>query len=259
MTQAAKRQPPTSQQILDEQTKQAERDLQRGKANLPAVAQATAPALVEAPAVSSADEYLNRNPGGMVIGHPIRPNAKLGKFVLGDSDGASAPDVDLTVITESITAGWVRLEEGQPPQYETGLLFDPNGFRRPARSELGDNDPAQWPISKFTGEPADPWLECVYVPLEDRESGEMYTLQIQAKPRSAALFAVDGLLRHCSQLIKRHPDCYPVIRLKSGSYESKKFGTQWKPVYAPVGKTPKASAAKPDTSTGADMSDAIPF
>ena len=97
------------------------------------------------------------------------------------------------------------------------------------------------------------------MPLEDRASGEMYTLQIQSKPRSTALIAIDGLLRHCSQHMKRFANEYPVIRLKSGSYESKKFGQQWKPVYAPVGKTPKASAAKPDTSVGADLNDQIPF
>lgn len=123
MTTQVRRSVPTVEQILDQQTKQAERELQGIKANLPAVQQAQAPALIDAPAVSSADEYLNRNPGGMVIGHPIRPNAKLGKFMLGDSDG-TAPDVDYTVITESITVGWVRLRQNshrntKPGSYST--------------------------------------------------------------------------------------------------------------------------------------------
>jgi hypothetical protein len=195
----------------------------------------------------------------MVIGRAISPNGKVGKFLYRDDEEEVPSGIDYTVIADSAWVGWVRLQEGVPPEYVGALLFAPGGFRRPARSELGDTNPADWPHSKFDDQPSDPWLEAVYLPLEQAGTGEMFTLQIQSKPRSAGIFAIDGLLRHCSQLARRQPDHYPVVRLQMGQYESRKYGMQWKPVYQVVGKTPKSSVATPDTSVDAQLNDSLPF
>ena len=54
---------------------------------------------------------------------------------------------------------------------------------------------------------------------------------------------------------------FPVIRLKVGGFQHRDERVGWVhvPVFAVVGRAPKDSAAKPDTSIGADMSDEIPF
>ena len=245
----------TPEQVRAQQKADAEKANTALQASLPAIVKRAAlPAL---PAIDGADAYIDRNPT-MMVGRGIKPNSKSGVIAFTDDETPVSPDREFTVIAESIWCGFARLEEGQPTKYAGGLLFDPKGFHRPAREELGDDDPTQWPVSKFDGEPGDPWKESVFVPLEDSTTGELFTLQIVSKPRSAAIYAVDGLLRHCHMLMRRSPDMCPVIKLKMSQYESKKYGMQWKPLFQVVGKTSRASAAKPDTSIGADMDDAIP-
>lgn len=255
----SKRTPPTPEQINAEQRRVAEKEHAARQANLPATLPGT-PALPTMPALLSADDYFGRNPSRMVVGRPVRPNLKLGKWIYAD-DAADTPlpdDAEYAVLYDSTWCGWVRLEADTPPQYEGGLLFS-EGFKRPSREELGDSDPAYWPISQFDNLPTDPWKEAAYQPLEQLPSGELLTIQIQSKPRSSAIFAIDGLLSHCRQLMRRDHESYPIIRLGIGNYESRKYGQQYKPIFRIVGKTPKAGIAKHDTSLKADLDDDLPF
>jgi hypothetical protein len=242
------------EQVRKQQQADATRDRESVLATLPAIVTPTLPAL---PAIEGADAYLERNPT-MMVGRVIKPNGKTGIIAFTDEETPVPSDWEFIVLIESIWCGWARLEESQPAQYEGGLLFSSKGFRRPGREELGDTDPAQWRLGKFDNEPSDPWKEAVFVPMEERGVGELYTLQIVSKPRSAAIFAVDGLLRHCRALMRRAPDMCPAIKLKMSQYESKRYGMQWKPSFQVVGKAPRTSAAKPDTSISADMDDEIP-
>jgi len=72
---------------------------------------------------------------------------------------------------------------------------------------------------------------------------------------------VGNLLRHYDRLTKTHPDMYPVVRLKAGGFNHRDERVGWvnTPVFAVVGRTPKDSAAKPDTSLAAQMDDELPF
>jgi hypothetical protein len=60
-------------------------------------------------------------------------------------------------------------------------------------------------------------------------------------------------------MLKHDPDSYPVVRLVPSGYDDKRYGWVNKPVFAIVGRTPKNSAAVPDTGVAGDMNDAIPF
>jgi hypothetical protein len=258
MERHSKRQPPTPEQIAAEQKRQAEADRAQIQASLPVVAPpAQLPASME-PALSSADEYLARNPS-MIVGRPAHPNGKDGVIYFNDDGSRVSTETVWTVITDSIWVGRVRLVEGEPAQYDGGLFFVP-GWSRRAREDLGDLDPTAWPVNRFdTLKRDDPWKEAAYIPMEDGASGEMITLQIQTKPRTAAGFATDAFLRHCKQTLKRFPDFYPLVKIGMSPYQSKKFGQQWKPNFQPCGKIERASAAKPDSSIDTDMDDAIPF
>jgi hypothetical protein len=264
ITPTSKRAPPTVEQIRAEQTRQAEAADAR-KAALPvkpAGATLAVPAPITAPALTSTDDYFDRNPSRMVVGQAIRPNLKLGQWVLADSADPPTPLPDggeYVVIYDATWAGWVRLEADQPPQYDGGLLFSAD-YHRHSREELGDRDPTYWSRSQFDGQPQDPWREAVYLPIEQAPTGAMFTIQIQSNPRSAAIFAIDGLLSDCRQRARRDPENYPIIQLVINSYKSRKFGMQFKPVFRVVGKTPKAGHAAADASSlSADMSDGIPF
>ena len=261
-TPTPKRVPPTATEIRAEQTRLAERE---HTANLPQKttgATLAVPAPIATPALMSTDDYFDRNPGRMVIGQAIRPNLKLGQWVL--ADGADPPTPlpeggEYVVIYDATWAGWVRLETEQPPQYDGALLFGTDGYQRRSREELGDLVPADWPRSKFDGQPQDPWHEAVYLPIEQAPTGAMFTIQIQAKPRTSAIFAIDGLLSDCRQRARRDPENYPIIRLGIGSYKSRKNGMQFKPVFRVVGKTPKAGHAAADASSlNGNPSDDLP-
>jgi len=257
MERHTKRTPPTPEQIKAEQKRQAEADAAQLQNNLPAVAPTPQLPAVMEPALNNADEYLARNPS-MIIGRAAHPNGKDGAIYFNDDDTEVSPETIWTVITEGIWAGWVRLVEGEPAQYDGSLFFAP-GWSRKARSELGDLDLSLWKANKFDGSKVDdPWKEAVYIPLENSASGEMITLQIQSPPKKAAIFAADAFLRHCKGIIKRFPDHYPLARISMSPYESKNFGQQWKPNFQPCGKIERASAAKPDGSITTDMNDEIP-
>ena len=73
--------------------------------------------------------------------------------------------------------------------------------------------------------------------------------------------AVGNLLRHYDRMRRTHPDELPVVRLKVGGYQHRDERVGWvaTPVFAVVGRAPRDSATKPDTSPGGDMDDEIPF
>jgi hypothetical protein len=60
---------------------------------------------------------------------------------------------------------------------------------------------------------------------------------------------------------KTHPDQLPVVRLKSGGFNHRdeRIGFVKTPLLAVVGRAPRDSAAKPDTSLSADLNDQIPY
>jgi hypothetical protein len=62
-------------------------------------------------------------------------------------------------------------------------------------------------------------------------------------------------------MLRTNANELPVVKLKVGGFNHKDERIGWvpTPVFAVVGRAPRDSAAKPDTSPSGDMSDAIPF
>ena len=60
---------------------------------------------------------------------------------------------------------------------------------------------------------------------------------------------------------KKDDDHYPVVRLKVSGYNHRDDRVGWVnvPVLAVVGRAPKDSTAKPNTSPAADLDDSISF
>ena len=73
--------------------------------------------------------------------------------------------------------------------------------------------------------------------------------------------AIGNLLRHYDRLQRTHPDMYPCVRLKTGGFNHRDDRVGWVnvPVLAVVGRAPKDSTAKPNTSPAADLDDTISF
>jgi hypothetical protein len=136
-----------------------------------------------------------------------------------------------------------------------GVLYD--GFVMPPRESLDDLNPADWPLG-LSGGPEDPWQHQICLVLQTPGTHELFTFATTSKTGRRA---IGNLLRHYDRMRKRDADHYPVVRLKTSGFNHRDERIGWvpTPMFAVVGKAPKASAAIPDTSPSADLSDAIPF
>lgn len=261
---------PTSA-VLAEQKADSERDRQRQVAPLarPVAAAAptaaarelaprSGPALPAAPPPdtrTAVQQYLDEVAPAMIVGRMIK-FAKEGEFKTPDDDTMVGDDIDFIALADQTQIGWIKFNgDGEPPDREMGLLYD--GFVMPERSTLGDDDQSVWETG-LNGQPADPWQHQMNLVLQRGDTAELFTYTTTS---TTGRRAVGNLLRHYDRMQRTHPDMYPVVRLKVGGFNHRDERVGWvpAPVLAVVGRAPKDSAAKPDSSLAADMNDQIPF
>ena len=183
--------------------------------------------------------------------------SKAGKFEVAETGEEINPDDDFIALCDETLVGPIKFNgEGVPPDKRQGLLFQ-KGFVEPSRESLGDNDPAQWPEG-LDGKPTDPWQRQICLVLQNASTQALYTFSTTSQTGRSA---VGNLLKHYRRMERQGLNAYPVVRLKPSGFQHKNKGIGWvnTPSFTVFGKTPKGSAAKPDTSIEADMSDDIPF
>jgi hypothetical protein len=181
--------------------------------------------------------------------------SKDGKFIQPtQGDAELAEGTELVCHWDQARAGFQRFNgKGERPDVKIDLIF---GGKPPERSELGDDDESQWPISDLSGKPEDPWREVQMVPLESIETGEIFIFQTMSV---TGLRAVANLLRQSSRMAAKAPDELPVIKLRAGGFDHHKFGWVRVPAFEFVGKAPKTNIAAAVTAVSADLNDEIPF
>jgi len=200
--------------------------------------------------------YLDEIAPASIVGPMIKFDTKGGRFFTADDDEEISAEEDFTALADQTLIGRLKFNgKGEPPDRRMGLLYD--GFVMPNRKDLGDTDQSKWEIG-LAGKPADPWQHHIYLVLQRVATGELCTFVTST---DTGRRAVGNLLRHYDRLTKTHPDMYPVVRLKVGGFNHRDERVGWvnTPVFAVVGRTPKDSAAKPDTSLAAQMDDELPF
>ena len=204
---------------------------------------------------TSVQKYLDEVAPTMMVGRMIK-FTKPGEFKTPDDDAVISPDTDFIVLADQTQIGWIKFNgEGVPPDREMGLLYD--GFVMPARTMLGDNDEPQWKIG-LNQLPEDPWKHQMNLVLQQSGTDELFTFSTMSK---VGRRAIGSLLRQYDRMQKSHPDMYPIVRLKVGGFNHRDERVGWveTPVLAIVGKHPKDSAAKPDSSPAADFDDFTAF
>jgi hypothetical protein len=180
---------------------------------------------------------------------------KEGKFVVS-ADGTEIDESkDFIFQADQTLIGYVRFNQEGPPDRVMGLLYE--GFVMPPRETLGDLNESTWELG-LDGKPADPWQHHVYAVLQDPATSALYTFDAASK---TARRAVGVLLRHYDRQMRTHPDTYPVVRLKRSGFNHRDQRVGWVhvPAFAVVGRAPKDSAVKPNTSPSGDLNDEIPF
>src|SRR5262249_2248497 len=159
---------------------------------------------------------------------------------------------EFIALCDETLVGWIKFNRDKdsdaPPERVMGLLYD--GFVMPSRISLGDNDQAQWEPG-LSAEPEDPWHHQICLVLQNAETNDWFTY---ATTSLTGRRAVGNLLKHFDRMRRAGTDELPVVRLKSGGFNHKDDRIGWVsvPVFAIVGRAPRASAAKPDTSVAAD-------
>jgi hypothetical protein len=200
--------------------------------------------------------YLDEIAPASIVGRMVKFDAKSGRFFTADDDEEISADDDFVVLVDQTLIGRVKFNgKGEPPDRRMGLLYD--GFVMPDRKDLGDNDQAKWEIG-LDGKPADPWQHHIYLVVQNVATGELFTFVTST---DTGRRAAGTLLRHYDRLTKTHPDMYPVVRLKVGGFNHRDERVGWvnTPMFAVVGRMPKDSAAKPDTSLASQMDDELPY
>src|SRR5262249_7372501 len=201
------------------------------------------------------ERYLDEIAPAAVVGRLIK-FSKDGQFITAD-DGEPISDVaEFVLLAKETLVGWIRFNEaGEAPDRHIGLLY--GGFTMPPRDRLGDSDESKW-AAGLNGLPEDPWKHQIYLVLQNAESGELYTYIASSQ---TARRSVGHLLRHYNRLQRTHADEYPVVRLKAGGFQHRDERVGWvsTPAFAVVGRRPKDSTARPDTSRATDFDDSLPF
>jgi hypothetical protein len=205
---------------------------------------------------SPVQQYVDDIAPSTIAGRMVK-FSKSGEFVYADTDESISPDADFIALCDETLIGWIKFyrDDETPPDRHQGLLYD--NFVMPPRKTLGDLDMTKWEDG-LSGEREDPWKHQVCLVLQTPETHELCTFVTTSKTGRRA---VANLLRHYDRMKKKDDEHYPVVRLKTSGFTHRDERIGWvpTPMFAVVGKAPKASTGIPDTSVASDMNDQIPF
>jgi hypothetical protein len=158
-----------------------------------------------------------------------------GEFLKGQ-DAEVIPEGTLyTVACDMALSGFIRWHDGKPAEHK--LVRIATGAPLYRREELGHDDKDQWPTDA-KGEPRDPWQATIYVPIMDHD-GELATFTTSS---GSGLKSVHRLLRRYVTHVARHPDVYPLIKLKKSFWvhSDKAIGKVFYPDFEPAGWVDRA-------------------
>jgi hypothetical protein len=198
--------------------------------------------------------YLDEIAPASIVGRMAK-FAKDGPFVTHDDGAPMSDTVPHAALCDQTLIGRIKFNgPGQPPDRHMGLLYD--GFVMPDRESLGDNDESKWETG-LDGQPADPWQHQVYLVLQNTETQELFTFVTSSKTGRRP---VGNLLRHYDRTRKTDAAFYPLVLLKTGGFNHPDQRVGWvaTPLFAVVGRTPRADVAKPEVrSLKEEMNDEI--
>ena len=121
--------------------------------------------------------------------------------------------------------GWKRWYGKKVTDERMGLLAE--GFRPPARHELGDFDQNQWELDDKK-QPRDPWQSTNELTLRGIETGDEFVF---ATSGNGGKGAVGELCKAYGKLYRQKPGMAPVIELGHDHYIHQAYGKTYFPVF----------------------------
>lgn len=117
---------------------------------------------------------------------------------------------------DQLAHGWIKFLGGKVAEQRIGLVTD-TAFVLPERDELGDTDESRWETDP-SGKPRDPWVFQQYMPLEDADSGELFSFVTGSQGGKS------GISKLVNLYVRNVHRGLPIVRLGKDSYKHKQFG-----------------------------------
>jgi hypothetical protein len=189
------------------------------------------------------------------VAHETQANLKLlkftkGKYFVGDDEVTGRTCV---AHVDQMARGYVKFVDGKVTEQRVGKVAD--GFRVPARHDLGDTDETRWE-KDTTGKPRDPWSYQYYVPMTDIETGDTAVFVTSSHGGKGAVGRLSDLFA------KNIRNGKPIIKLAVESYRHQTFGRIETPSFTLVSWDRNGVDADVDNVVAMpnrDMDDDIPF
>jgi hypothetical protein len=166
----------------------------------------------------------NRNNASPIIGKMVK-FTNDGRFVI---DKTTQLPTDATLVAVGIWTGWVHWEDGQPVEH----LETREGQIHPDKEDMPDRDQSLWPMSRFTGQPDDPWKDTRYAHLIDPQTGMDYTVVGDTHGMRKGVGDLKSQIRNVRTA---HPTAFPIVQLRAGVMPTRKFGPKPYPEFVVVG------------------------
>ncbi len=173
---------------------------------------------------------------------------KKGKFFVGETEVPLGRE--FLAYCSDWQQGFVKFVDGTIVDRRVGRIAD--RFRSPDRDELDDNDESKWPAG-IDGKPADPWVFQNYVPMEARESGDLFLFVTGSAGGAMAVRAL------CNKYARNIHKGTPTIELAVATFTSKKYGPTQRPDFPIVAWENDTGAVDVTPPMSVEMDDAIPF
>ena len=135
--------------------------------------------------------------------------------------------------------GWKRWSGKRVTDERMGLLAE--GYRPPARHELGDFDQSLWELDDKR-QPRDPWQSTNELTLRGVETGDEFVFATSGR---GGIGAIGELCKTFGKLYRQKPGMTPVIELGNDHYNHKVYGKTYFPVLKLVDWVREPDAAEP--------------
>jgi hypothetical protein len=215
--------------------------------NLPEVPSVAMPTVVTPPtAVTAIASYLAAEDPQATIGKLIK--FSKGEYLKG-MDAEVVPTESLfSVACDMTLCGFIRWHDGKPAEHK--IVRIASGDPVPRRDDLGYDDKDEWPVDA-KGDSRDPWQPVIYIPMMS-EAGELGTFTTGSR---SGIKSVHRLLRRYATHAARHPDDYPLIRLKVAFFmhSDRAIGKVFYPEFEPAGYVDRAEFCEALEAIGIDV------
>lgn len=212
------------------------------------------------------EAYADANNTRLLVGSLLK--FSKGDYMSGQDNDEVPMGTQLVCNMPELMVGWVKWADGKPEQHIMGRVVD--GFQKPKRSTLGDEDQSLWEVDESSNKPRDPWQEANYLimkPPGANEEDDLYTFVAGSK---GGRDAVTDLCKIYGKAMRQRPGELPIIKLGVDKYQhpNKAYGWIKVPTFEVVGWAPasefdaalQAAAASADArKQAADEKEEIPF